>query len=135
MKTRWSVLFCAALATMIGVSWMSQRFGMGMSEWLGIQLVGMIAAVVVAGWAMITAYPRKWPAAVVLICAAPMGKLVAGVGRHLGEFLAFMGIPGVLLFAGTTVTLIAAVVVLGMAPPRPPVDDPVARAKALRVTR
>lgn len=110
---------------------MSLRFGMSMSSWIHLQLIGMVVAAAVALWAMVTAQTRKWPAAVVMVFAAPMGQLVGPAFAHLLELVVYFGLPGILMVFGTAVTMISAVVIM-IRPPVPPPDDPVARAKVVR---
>ena len=131
MKRRWSVLFWCSLAALIGVSWLAARFGMSLTSMMSIGLIGMICACAIAFFAMVRAIPAKWPAALVLVGAAPatidMGRLLP----HMTLIVRYFGGAGVLLVTGTLATTLSALVILAAKPPPPPEPPPVAPARVV----
>jgi hypothetical protein len=131
MKRRWAVLFWCALATLAGLSWLAARFGLHLTSMMNIGFVGMIAACIVAFFAMHKDVRAKWPAGVALACAAPMTIDAVQILPHIPEFIGFIGFPGILLFGGTLATAATALVILVLQLPPPPKDDPVPSARVV----
>jgi len=130
VKPRWTTLFYCALSALVGVAWLAQKFEMSLLSWLNVQLVGMIGASIVAFFAMIRNVDQKWPAAVALVCAAPMGIATLQFLPNLGGLLQFIGGAGLLFIGGAIATIAVAIGILAMpAPPRR--EDPLARARVV----
>lgn len=130
MKPRWTVLFYSSLATLIGVAWLTRSFGLGYSFWLNVGLVGMILATGCAFYALIRGVRQKWPAAAVLILAAPMGIDMMKSLRYVPEMIRWVGLSPVLMVLGTLSTLVTAIAILAMKTPPIP-HDPVAPARVV----
>jgi hypothetical protein len=128
VKNRWRALFFSALIGLAGVSWMSQR--LGLSLFLNLQLVGMMAAAGVAFYGVVTATERKWPAAVALLCMAPLGQTILSLIGSLTFMISFLGPGGVLLFAGAAATIVISLIILFAPAPRP--SEPIAKAEIRR---
>jgi hypothetical protein len=122
MKRRWAILFWCSLSTLIGLSWMAAQFGASIWGMLNAALVGMIAAAAIAFFAMQNATHAKWPAALVLLCAAPMAIQMLNIGDYVRVLVDFYGISAILLLGGTLATAVAALWILVTplaAPPEP----------------
>lgn len=124
------MLFWSSLATLIGVAWLTKKLGLGYSFWVNVGFVGMILATICAFYAMIREERAKWPAAAVLILAAPLGIDMIKALPHLFDLIRFIGASGALMILGTIATLASAIAILVMQPPPIP-HDPVARARVV----
>jgi len=130
MKRRWSVLFWSALAALIGLSWLAKSFGVLVTE-LGVSLFGMVAATAIAFLAMVKGFRQKWPAATVLVCAAPMALQVFRLLPDIALIIRYFGPPFAVIILGTIATVASAVAILTMLPPKPPQPPPVAPARVV----
>jgi hypothetical protein len=128
MRGRWTLLFYMAIATLVGVAWLARVFGASLASWINLQLAGMIAASIVAFVAMIRNIRERWPAAIALVCAAPMGEMLARAVLDLPWLITYLGLPGVLLIGGSAATIgVAIFILIAKVPPKP--SDPIPRAK------
>jgi hypothetical protein len=130
VKPRWTVLFYSSVTALVGVSWLMQKFGLGYSIWLSAGLGGMVLATACAMFALVRNVRAKWPAAAVLILAAPMGVDMVKSLPVLRAALTWFGIGGVLMVVGTMATLASAIGILAMALPPAPTDR-IASARVL----
>lgn len=131
MKRRWSVLFWSALASLIGLSWFASSFGVGITALISASLVGMVAATVIAFYAMVREIRAKWPAAVVLACAGPMAINVLQSLPDLAMLIKIIGMSFALIAFGTIATVAASVRILTRPLPQPPPPPPVAPARVV----
>src|SRR5262245_26155414 len=117
-----------ALATLIGVAWLIQRWDLLLASWINIQLLGMIAATGVAFGAMVKDVRARWPAAVVLVCAAPMSQALLKPLLDLPGIIRYVGLPGLLMILGSIATMgVACFILIAKVPPIP--ADPIPRAR------
>jgi hypothetical protein len=129
MRTRWRTLFACALLSLIGVAWLAQRFDASWSSWLNVQLAGQIGACLIGLLGAVTNTRARWPAALALICAAPMAHAMLIAGASIPELIRYTGAAGVLMVGGSCATVAVAIFVLVSAPPPIPVERiPPARA-------
>lgn len=131
MRTRWRLLFWCSLGALIGVAWLAKDFHMSLRSWANLQLIGMIAACGFAFGAMVKDTRERWPAAAALVCAAPMGQQWYRVFFVLPDVLRFLGLPGLMMIAGSVGTLGVALYILAVRPPPAP-EDPIPRARSAR---
>jgi uncharacterized membrane protein len=122
MRTRWRILFGCALVALIGFAWLAQRFGSSWSSWLNGQLAGLIVTCVIGFLGAATQTRKRWPAAVALVCAAPMAWAVLVPGISLNDLLEYLGAPGALMIGGSAATIAVALYVLVATPPPIPVE-------------
>ena len=128
IQNRWLRLALGTMCSLVGLIWAAVAYGSPELLWLfGIQIAGLVAAMVIALGAAVRRTPQRWPAAVALICAAPMAQIVLrrGVIRavlELDRISAFVVV-------GSVLTVIAALIILVAKPP-PEAADRVARAVA-----
>jgi len=126
IQTRWMRLAFSTLFSLAGLFRLAMRFdGVETVRWFAVPIAGLLIATVLALWALLRRSPRRWPAAVVLVCAAPMAQLVLRVDA-LGSVL-HLQMPVVVMVLGSLGTVVTALVIL-LAPPAAP--DPIARAVA-----
>lgn len=123
------ILFYCALAALIGISWLAKNLGVSLGSFMGFSLLGMIAACVMAGVAMVRNIPEKWPAAVVLACAAPMTMDTVGFLDNLGFIFQYFGASFALMVAGALATAGTSIFILLTEAPRPPAGPQVAPAR------
>jgi Na+-transporting NADH:ubiquinone oxidoreductase subunit NqrB len=124
MRSRWRFLFCCSLATLIGVTWLFGGFS------ASLPLLGLTATAGVAFAAMVSNTRMRWPAALALVGAAPMGQAVypwlsALPWLRISEVLRLEAILVALLGA-----LLGAAYLLIVPPPTVP-DDRIPRARAV----
>lgn len=122
----WSLLAASAALAWLGTVRVLDGFSAGASAWATPPVLGLALAALIAGLALIGGSHRRWPAAIVLLCAAPMLQPMLGAGS-LG--LARMGGALPLLVVGAIGTAVTALVIL-LTKPSPPPRDPIARAVA-----
>lgn len=122
MRTRWRTLFGCALVSLIGIVWLTQRYGWSWSRPIGVDLVGLIGTCGIGFIGAVTQTRKRWPAAVALVCAAPMGTAILSVGTSLPRLILYLGVPGLFMIGGAAATCSVALYVLLATPPRPPVD-------------
>lgn len=131
MKLRWTVLFYSTLAALIGMSWIAHTLDISLFSLMTASLLGMLAACVVAFFAMVKNIPEKWPAAIVLVCASPMALDVLKWIGNLAVFVRYVG-PSILLVAGGAIgTAVVSISILALKPPAPPREPPVAPARVV----
>jgi hypothetical protein len=128
VRGRWTLLFYMAVATLVGVAWLARRFDSSLASWINIQMLGMIAASGIAFVAMIRNIRERWPAAVALICAAPMAEMLSRALLDVPWLIQYLGLPGVLMIGGSVATIgVALFILIAKVPPKP--SDPIPRAK------
>ena len=131
MKRRWTTLFWMATVALAGVSWMAVKFGISLSSLMNVGMIGMMAAWVVALYAMIRSEHHKWPAAVVLGLAGPMTLELVDVVPHIMMLVQYLGPSVLLIVFGTFATVACAIVLLARPLPPKPQADPIARARVV----
>lgn len=129
MRTRWRILFCCSLGTLIGVTWLASRFHTSLWSWVNLQMLGMIVASAVAFGAMVKESRDRRLAAAALVCAAPMAQALYRSISILPDLLRVTGAPGLLMLAGSAGTIGVAIYILVKQPPPPP-DDRIPRARS-----
>ena len=127
MRGRWQLLFGSTLLALIGISWLAREDGVSV-HWVSLRLLGMSAAAAFALYATVRVLREKWPAAVVLVCTAPMTLELVRVIDDVVMVVRFLGLPGVFIVVGPLVTTAIAVYILA-APVPPAPEDPIARAQ------
>jgi hypothetical protein len=120
---RWGRLAFSTALSLAGLAWFCVTFGVQ----LPLQLAGLVVATIVAVVARARRSERRWPAAIALVCAAPMAQLVLRP-EGLWTMLVFHGSTALVL-VGSAATVVTALIILFAARP-PPTPDPVARAVA-----
>jgi hypothetical protein len=126
MRTRWRWLFCSSLAALLGFAWLVDHFEL--SHWLHLPVLGLVASAGIAFVCMVTNSHKRWPAALALLCAAPMGESLLSSLSRLPRFLVFLGAPGMLTVVGVLGTLASAGYLLAVPPPPSP-DEPIPSAR------
>jgi hypothetical protein len=128
MRGRWTLLFYMAIAALVGVAWLARSFGGSLTSWINLQMLGMIAASVIAFVAMIRNVRERWPAAVALICAAPMAEMLSRALLDVPWLIGYLGLPGILMIGGSVATIAVAIYILiAKVPPKPSEPIPTAR--------
>jgi hypothetical protein len=131
VKRRWTLLFYSALGCLIGLSWLAKSLEISLGSFMGVSLLGMLGATVMAFVAMIRDIREKWPAAVVLTCAGPMVLDSLKWIDDLPFILRYFGPSFGLMTAGALATAATAVFVLVSQPPKPPPGPTVAPARVV----
>jgi hypothetical protein len=127
-QNRWLRLAFGCVCSLVGVFWLVLRYReVEILGLLAIQVAGLVIGCGIAMWAVVKRSPRRWPAAVVLVCAAPMAQLV--LRPIILEDLSELDKSALLMVLGSLITVIGAVVILLAKSPTPPAD-PVAPAVA-----
>lgn len=106
----------------MGVAWLTRNFQTPFSYWLDLPVLGLILTAGVAYAGLMTDTRKRWPAAVALLCAAPMGQGFYQSLSTLPQFLRYAELPGLLMFGGMVGTIASAGYMLVVAPPPLPVD-------------
>ena len=132
MKHRWGALFGAALCSLIGISWLAARWGLGPSIWAHVQMIGMVVACGIAFVALRRDARDRRYAAAVLVAAGPMGWDIVKFLKDFVSLFEYFGLPGIMWFCGALVTIALAIWNLVVPIPPRPTDDPLAKARALR---
>jgi hypothetical protein len=131
VKRRWSILFWCALASLIGMSWLANSLGISLGSFMGVSLIGMVLATVMAFGAMVRNISDKWPAAIVLVCAGPM---ILDAFRMIGQLSAivrFFGPSFAVVMAGALATGGTSILILALPLPAPPPQPRVAPARVV----
>lgn len=127
VQERWLKLAFSTMFSIAGLVWTMTRYAdlAALGAYV-LQVLGLLAGTGVAIGAMVRRTTRRWPAAVVLVCAAPMAQLVLRFDmlRAALHFLA----PVVMLALGSIGTLAVGLIIL--VTPQPTPRDPIARAVA-----
>lgn len=129
MRARWRLLFWISLGSLIGLSWVAQRIGVSMWGIMTVPFLGMVFGAIVAFVAMVRNLAPKWPAVAVLVCSIPMDLDLLRAVWALPYFVNEVGFPAALFLAGAFGTIVVASFILIADPPRPPPEDPIARAQ------
>jgi hypothetical protein len=131
MRTRWRNLFCFSLLALLGNLWLNASFHWSWDSWTNAPILGLVAAAGLAIGAAVTDTRKRWPAAVALVCLAPFGQFLYSVisESEVSAILRFIGMPGVLIIAGSAGALCIAIHILVVPPPPPPID-PIPRARS-----
>lgn len=133
MRERWQWLFGCAVVSLVGVAWLCARLGLPADVWATVEQVGMILCAITALVAALLRYPKKWPAAVALLCAAPTAQNLVLAFPSTMQAIIYFGMPYLCYVAGSIGAAAAAIAILVMRPPAPPgEDDIVARARVVR---
>jgi hypothetical protein len=133
VRERWQWLFGSATVSLVGVAWLCARLGLPADVWATFGQVGMILCAITALAAALTSYPKKWPAAVALLCAAPTAQNIVLAFPSTMQAIIYFGMPYLCYVAGAIGAAAAALAILVMRPPAPPADDDiVARARIVR---
>jgi hypothetical protein len=128
MRARWRLLFWIALASLIGVAWLAERWGASLWQLMSMQLAGMTIGAIAAFVAMVTGARSRWFAWVALVCWLPMAYDLGGVFGHIVDFAHAEDVPAVMFLLGGLLTPIVALwIALTSAPEEN--DEPIARAK------
>ena len=130
MRARWRLLFWISLLALIALSWTAQRLGVPTLGLVTVPFIGMVAAAVIAFAAMVTSAADRRAAGAVLVCALPMALDLVRALWTLGYFWRQVGFPAVLFVAGSVATIAMAAYILIAPAPKPPPDEPIARADA-----
>jgi len=131
LQKRWMGLAFSTMLSLAGMLWSALRYG---PEVLTQEIVLVAGLVIATGVALVALGRRsqsRWPAAVVLICAAPIAQPMLRVGTLLS--LAWVDARelaiGIVLAVGSIATVVTAFTILfAKRPSQAP--DPVARAVA-----
>ncbi len=127
MQKRWLRLAFSTVFSLVAVFWIAASYdGFELLRSLAVQIGGLMAATVIALVGLYARVPRRWPAAIVLVAAAPMAQLVLRVEVIRVAFR--LDAPSTLLVLGLASTVIAALAILFVK--LPAADDPLARAVA-----
>lgn len=118
--------------SLVGLAWLFARLGIPPTAWAQLELVGMILCAVTGLGAAITRYPRKWPAGVALVCAAPLAQNILLSFPSTMEMMLHLGVPYLLFLGGAIGAVAASIAILVMRPPAPPSDEVVAKARFVR---
>jgi hypothetical protein len=130
---RWKFLASSSLASVVGISWLLLREGAPASAWASIEMIGMALCAGIGLFAFGRRYPKKWPAAVALVGAAPMAQNVLLNFPLSMELVIHFGAAYLMFIAGSVAAVVAAVLILASRPPPPPADhEVVARARVVR---
>jgi hypothetical protein len=121
---RWGRLALSTAISLAGLSWLTVTYG----AFMPVQAMGLVAAFIIALIARARRSERRLPAAMALVCAAPMAQLVLRVDS-LSMWLLTHAAPAMIV-VGSAATVVTALVIL-LARRAPPTPDPVARAVAL----
>jgi hypothetical protein len=132
VRQRWEWLAGTSLVSLVGIAGMWMKFGWPASAWASIEVIGMILCTIIGVVAAARTYPRKWPAAVALICAAPMAQNILISFPLTMELVLHLGVTYLLFLGGAVGAVVVAVAILVMRPPVAPTDEIVARARAMR---
>jgi uncharacterized membrane protein YccC len=121
-------LVFGCVCSLLGVFCLAQQYREGLIiSLLAIQVAGLAAGGAIALWALIQRTTRRWPAAAVLVCAAPMAQLVLQPAVLVD--LSRLDKSAILMVLGSLITVVGAVIVLvAKTPPEP--RDSVAPAVA-----
>ena len=131
VKRRWTVLFYSALASLVGLSWLAKSLDISITSFVGVAVLGMLAATGTAFAAMIRNIREKWPAAVVLTCSGPMVLDAIQWIDDLPYIVRYFGPSFGLMTAGALATAVTAIYILVSQPPRPPPGPTVAPARVV----
>lgn len=132
MRERWQWLFGCAAVAFIGVLWLCIKYGLPADAWASVEQIGMLLCAITGLVAALVKYPKKWPAAVALLCAAPTAQNLLLEFPSTMELIIFIGFPYLLHVAGAVGAVAASIATLAMRPPEPPADEVVARARIVR---
>jgi hypothetical protein len=128
IQRRWLRLAFGTLCSLLGVFWEAMRYRELDIVWLlAIQIGGLAIGCGIAMVAVVKRTPRRWPAAVVLVCAAPMAQLV--LRPVVISALYRLDQASMLMVLGSIITVIGALIILFAKPP-PAAGDRVAPAVA-----
>lgn len=132
MRERWQWLFGCAILSLVGVAWLCVKFGLPASAWASVEQIGMILCAITALAAALADYPKKWPAAVALLCAAPTAQNLLLDFPSTMQLIIFIGFSYLFHVAGAIGAVAVAIATLVRRPPAPPSDEIIARARVVR---
>jgi len=136
MKRRYTILFFVALSPLIGWSWLAAQWNTSMWNMAnGIGIFGMLAAAVVAGYALVAKRNEKGWAVITAVASLPYAAQMLSLVGNVSFFMDMLGdtagVAILLISFGTIATLVTAIVVAVLPPPRPPQDPQVAPARVV----
>jgi hypothetical protein len=134
MRGRWQALMLLAGLGLFGLVAGWFLHGMHLDKWLLIAACGLGVAFGLALWATATAYRQRWPAAVALVCVAPVAAQIVDVIIRFPSVFAAIDVSGIVFIIGSMGTVVAAFAILWMKPAPPP-PDPIAPARIARRLR
>jgi len=129
MRTRWRILFCSSLITLIGVAWLAQREGTSWERWFNLELFGMMAASGLGFVGVKTETRNRLLAVLVLVCMLPTAQSIWTLVTMRPEMMRMLGAPGFAMISGSLATIGTALYILVVPPPPIPVE-PLPRARA-----
>lgn len=124
-QNRWLKLAFSTMLSMAGLLW-AHCTGIATIGAYQLQTLGLVIATSLAVAVRFQCTHRRWPAAVVLVCAAPMAQLVLRLDVLRAALALYP--PAVLLALGSIGTLAVGLIILFT--PQPTPRDPIARAVA-----
>ena len=129
MTSRWNALAAAAGITLLGDLWLISRWGL-LQVGMVLQLVGVALSAGISLWAARRDYRKTWPAAVALVCAAPLLQAMMKIGVNLIVVIQYVGLAALGMMVGSLASVVIALtILLGRMPPPP--DERIARARIL----
>jgi hypothetical protein len=132
VRQRWEWLAVCSVISLAGLVAFWVKFGGPASAWASVEHIGMILCTIVALIALFARYPKKWPAGVALVCAAPMAQnIVLGFPTTM-QWILHLGVSYLLFLAGAIGAVASSVAILVMKPPPASSDEIVARARVVR---
>jgi hypothetical protein len=132
VRQRWEWLAVSSVVSVAGLVALWIKYGAPASAWASVENIGMVLCAIVAVIALFKSYPKKWPAGVALVCAAPMAQNILLSFPTTMQLVLHLGVSFLLLLAGAIGAVASAVAILVMRPPAPPSDEIVARARIVR---
>lgn len=132
MQQRWEWLAICSVVSIAGLVAFWVKFGGPVGAWASVEHAGMILCTIVALIAMFRRYPRKWPAGVALVCAAPMAQNILLGFPTTMQLVLHLGVSFMLFLVGAIGAVASAVAILVMKPPPAASDEVVAKARVVR---
>jgi hypothetical protein len=131
VRERWVRLLGCSVLAILGIVWLSDQPGLPTSAWASIECIGIALCALVSAWALATEHRTKWPAAVALVCAAPMTQNFLLDVSSTRQLVSGLGLPYLVLLLATLAVVVFAVAILVLPLP-PPADASVSRARIVR---
>lgn len=127
-RQRWRRLLVGTLVALAGLMWLRARFGSGDDVWELTRIGGLILGAAIAYAGMQRELRVKWPAAVALVCIAPIARDGVDMLEHIRYLLTVpgTGLPILVVIAAAGYSVVAAVQILVSKPV--PVEEPIAPA-------
>ncbi|HEU4735147.1 MAG TPA: hypothetical protein VFT22_44955 [Kofleriaceae bacterium] len=128
MHTRWRNLFCFSILALLGNAWLDLGYRWTWASWINAPILGLVATAALAITCVVTSTRKRWPAAVALICLAPVGQSLGHLLFGLPVIVRFLGMSALLMLAGAMGAL-AVILHILVVPPPPVADPPIPRAR------